>query len=77
MKKAIILAVALSAIAPAAFAYNSGELTAAQKSEAMRYAPNVDLSNLTPAQVQLIGNALNSNDGKGIGAYIYSIVNNG
>ena len=77
MKKVIILAAALSALAPAAFAMNMGGLTPSQQSEAMRYAPNVDLSNLTSAQANLIANALNSGEGNGIGAYIYSIVNNG
>jgi hypothetical protein len=77
MKKVIILAAALSAFAPAAFAYTAGELSPSEKSEAMRYAPNVDLDNLTPAQANLIANALTSGDRMNVGAYIYSIVNNG
>lgn len=75
MKRTVLFAAALSALAPAAFAYAPNQLTTAELAEAAQYAPNADLSNLTTAQVQAISNALTSGDGSGIGAYTYSVLN--
>ncbi|WP_225026468.1 hypothetical protein [Xinfangfangia pollutisoli] len=74
MKRTALFALALSALAPAAFAYSPTALTDAQVFDVKRYVPNADLSNLTAAQVQAIGNVLNSGD-SGIGHSIYSILN--
>lgn len=72
MKRIAILAVALSAMAPAAFA--ATELTSAEVFELRRYAPSADVSDLTSAQVGAISNVLSSGD-TNIGSQIYSILN--
>jgi hypothetical protein len=74
MKKLVILAAALTAIAPAAFAYAPNTLTAAQVYEAQRYVPNADLSNLTSEQALAIASVLSTDDAAK-GAQIYSILN--
>lgn len=73
MKKFALFAVALSALAPAAFAYSPDALTPAELSAASQYVPSADLSNLTTAQVQAISNLLGGGDSN-IGAQIRSIL---
>ncbi len=74
MKKLALLAVALTAVAPAAFAYAPNELTPAQRFEAQQYVPNADLSNLSTKQALQIASILSSDD-SGKGAAIYSTLN--
>ena len=74
MKKFALFAVALSAMAPAAFAYAPDALTPAERSAASQYVPSADLSNLTTAQVQAISSVLGGSDNN-TGAQIRSILN--
>ncbi|GAB1361673.1 hypothetical protein MASR1M32_09090 [Rhodobacter sp.] len=50
-------------------------LTAIEQAEIRRYAPDADLTDLTPAQVGALSNALHSGDGFDIPGQIYSILN--
>ncbi len=74
MKKIALLAAALTAVAPAAFAYAPNELSPAQLFEAKQYVPNADLSNLSAKQALQIAAILSSDD-SGKGAAIYSTLN--
>ena len=49
-------------------------LTAVEQAEIRRYVPGTDLTDLTPAQVGALSNALHSGDGFDIPAQIRSIL---
>ncbi|MDQ2066952.1 hypothetical protein Q9295_11245 [Xinfangfangia sp. CPCC 101601] len=66
----LMLVCGLGACAPTA-----PGLSAVEQAEIRTYAPNADLSNLTPAQVGALSNALHSGDGFDIPAQIYAILN--
>lgn len=75
MKRFILIAAAAATLAPAAFASSFGALSAVDEAEIRAYAPNADLSNVTPAQAAALLSAVHDGEGSGISARIYSILN--